>query len=46
MSQENPNAPDDESPPLLGSWRNIYIFVLVLHVILIISFYFFSQAYA
>ncbi len=36
----------DDRPPLLGSWKAVYTFVLVLHVALILFFYFFSQAYA
>jgi len=46
MSLENQIDPDDETPPVLGSWRNIYAVVLVLHILLIILFYFFSLAYA
>ncbi|MEM1359774.1 MAG: hypothetical protein AAGF89_16335 [Bacteroidota bacterium] len=46
MSQQNQIDPDDETPPILGSWSNIYTFVLVLHVLLIIMFYLFSRAYA
>ena len=36
----------DDAPPILGSWRAIYIFVLVLHLALILAFYAFSRAYA
>lgn len=46
MSQENQIDPNDETPPILGSWSRIYAVVLVLHVLLIILFYFFSRAYA
>lgn len=46
MSQENQPTPTPEEPPILGSWRNMYIFVLVLHVLLIVMFYLFSNAYA
>ena len=40
-------VPDDEidDPPVLGSWRNMYIVVLVLHLLLLLGFYFFSRAY-
>lgn len=37
---------DEEKAPILGSWRNIYLFVLLLHALLILFFYFFSQRYA
>lgn len=46
MSQQNDPLPPKEPPPILGSWRNMYIFVLVLHVLLIVLFYLFSNAYA
>lgn len=38
--------PESEAAPILGSWRNIYAFVLLLHTLLIIFFYLFSRAYA
>jgi hypothetical protein len=39
--------PDQEPPPpILGSWRNMYIFVLVLHAVIIFLFYLFTHAYA
>ena len=34
-----------DDPPILGSWRNMYLFVLILHLLLIIAFYLFSRAY-
>ncbi len=34
-----------DDPPVLGSWRNIYIVVLVLHLLLLVAFYLFSRAY-
>lgn len=46
MSPNNQITPNDETPPILGSWRRIYGFVLALHVVLIILFYIFSQVYA
>lgn len=46
MSQPNQANPNDETPPILGSWRNIYAFVLVLHFLLIVLFYLFSAAHA
>ncbi len=46
MSEPELTNPDDETPPILGSWKNIYTVVLVLHVVLIILFYLFSNAYA
>jgi uncharacterized integral membrane protein len=50
MSPQNDQEIDPEpglkGPPVLGSWKNVYWFVLVLHAIIIILFYLFSQAYA
>lgn len=44
-----PATPDEDleidDPPILGNWRNMYLFVLVLHVLLIIVFYLISRAY-
>ena len=36
----------DEPPPFIGSWRNVYIFVLCYLALLILGFYLFSRAYA
>ena len=38
-------APEDDTPPVLGNWRNVYAVVLTLHLLLILAFYFFSRAY-
>ena len=36
----------EEPPPFLGSWRNVYIFVICYLAVVITGFYFFSRAYA
>ena len=36
---------DQDEPPILGSWRNMYLVVLVLHLCLLIAFYLISRAY-
>jgi len=46
MSQPPPTETTPEEPPILGSWQNMYTFVLVAHVVLIFLFYLFSNAYA
>ena len=46
MSRPLSEAPATDAPPVLGRWRNVYAFVLVLHVVLIVLFYLFSRAYA
>ena len=34
-----------DDPPILGTWKNMYLVVLVLHTLLIICFYLISRAY-
>ena len=36
---------DQDEPPILGSWRNMYLVVLLLHLCLLIAFYLISRAY-
>ena len=36
----------DETPPLLGSWRNIYLFVLGNLALLVALFWALTRAYA
>jgi len=45
MAADRSQMPDDP-PPLLGSWRHVYIFVLCYLVLLIVSFYVFTQAFS
>ena len=35
----------DEPPPFLGTWRRVYIFVLVYVALVIAAFYVFSQSF-
>ena len=35
----------DEAPPFLGTWKRVYIAVLIYLVIIIGAFYVFAQAY-
>jgi uncharacterized membrane protein len=46
MSDPIVTDPNDETPPIFGSWKNIYTVVIVLHLVLITLFYLFSNAYA
>lgn len=39
-------AHDSEPPPILGSWRNVYIATLTWLVILIAVFYAFTRNFA
>jgi hypothetical protein len=38
------NAPE-EAPPFLGTWRRVYVGVLVYLAGVIVIFYFFTRAY-
>jgi hypothetical protein len=52
----NPTAPDgrtparrpelEDAPPILGSWRNIYLFVLGILALLVALFWALTRAYA
>ncbi|HTS31909.1 MAG TPA: hypothetical protein VMH81_38830 [Bryobacteraceae bacterium] len=35
----------DEAPPFLGTWRRVYIGVLIYLVLIITVFYLFTRAY-
>ncbi len=36
----------DDRPPILYSWNNLYLLVLVAHAIIILLFYLFTRAYS
>lgn len=36
----------DDRPPIFRSWNQMYIFVLVLHAIIITLFYIFTETYS
>ena len=47
MSVEAPaRQMPDEPPPFLGTWRRIYLGVLLYLAFLIVLFYFFTRAFA
>ncbi len=37
---------EDEQPPILGSWRALYLLVIILHFVLIGLLYWFTRTYA
>ncbi len=39
-------APEDEPPPILGSWRNLYAIVLGWLALLIVVFYLFTRYFS
>ena len=41
-----PKEMKDEPPPILGTWRNVYIFVLTYLVAVITLFYIFTKVMA
>jgi hypothetical protein len=41
-----PKEMPDEPPPFLGTWRNVYIFVLIYLVAVITLFYIFTRVMA
>ena len=41
-----PRASEDEPPPILGTWRRIYIIVLCYLAFLIAGFYIFTRVFA
>lgn len=46
-SLEKPHRPElDEAPPLLGSWRNIYLFVFGSFVLFVALFWGLTEAYS
>lgn len=36
----------DDKPPILQSWSQLYIFVLIFHAFIIFLFYLFTHAYS
>ncbi len=44
--QDQPPLPDDGPPPILKTWNRMYLFVLILHAIIITLFYWFTKAYS
>jgi hypothetical protein len=45
---KNTNEPDldDALPPMFKSWSQMYTFVLIMHVIIIVLFYLFTRAFS
>jgi hypothetical protein len=42
-----PHRPEmDDAPPVLGSWRNIYLFVLGTLAVLVVLFWALTRAHA
>jgi hypothetical protein len=41
-----PGPPPEGEPPVFKTWKQLYAFVLILHAIIILLFYLFTQRYA
>lgn len=37
---------EEEKPPILGSWKKMYLAILVIHAIVLFIFWLFTQHYA
>jgi len=35
----------DEAPPFLGTWKRVYVAVLIYLIVIIAAFYLFTRAY-
>lgn len=46
MDVRQPRGTDDEPPPFLGSWRNLYAGVIIILVFIIIGVYAFSRFFS
>ena len=39
-------APEqDDKPPIANSWNQLYVIILILHALIIIAFYLFTEIY-
>ncbi|HXG32692.1 MAG TPA: hypothetical protein VNJ11_04960 [Bryobacteraceae bacterium] len=46
LDLERPELTSDENPPILGTWRRLYLAVVAWLAALIVLFYLFSKAFA
>ena len=46
MANPPPHPTNNEPPPFLGSWRNMYVAVIALLVITMIAVYIFSRLFS
>ncbi len=37
---------EEENPPILRTWRNVYSLVIVVEIVVILSLYFFTRYFA
>ncbi len=41
-----PHPVEDEPPPILGTWRRIYVIILCYLAFLVVGFYIFTRVFA
>jgi hypothetical protein len=46
MDQQEAKESHEDRPPVFKTWNQLYVFVLVLHAIIITLFYLFTLAYS
>jgi len=46
MDEHRPRATDDETPPFLGSWRNLYAGVILILALIIVALAIFSRHFS
>ncbi len=46
MNDQPTPAEDEDKPPILKSWNQLYLLVLIMHALIITIFYLFTQAYS
>ncbi|NRB63228.1 MAG: hypothetical protein HRU40_09430 [Saprospiraceae bacterium] len=46
MNEPEPLDAQEDRPPIFKTWNQMYLFVLVLHALIISLFYLFTQAYS
>ncbi|MCF8236833.1 MAG: hypothetical protein K9I85_01645 [Saprospiraceae bacterium] len=44
MTNRPTENPDEDQPPIMGSWNRLYILVMVLHILFIAIFYFITRS--
>ncbi len=46
MTRHQPPAdhPEDDGPPIMGTWNRLYILVMVLHIVFIFFFYLITRS--
>ena len=45
MPPQAPPVPPDENPPFLGTWRRVYVAVMIYLAVIIALAYLFTRAY-